>query len=551
MAVRKIETELALTGEKAFNDAMKAVNSNLKTLRSDMAAVSAEFDENADSVDALSAKNKILQDSVEQQRVKVDALRQMHEKQVATYGENSAQADKYKQQLNFATVELAKQEKELRRNSAALEAARRSADSAENAAEDLADTADDVAESADEATESLNKMSDASEKAGGLIPKVAEGFGNLATGAAQAGAAVLAVGAGLGVAGVTAMVSFAKEAAEAAKTAEEAGMTLTATDRKWLDFAGHLDNLDASAAKAKRALGGILLPQLRTLSTEGATYLEDLAQSLEEAGDDTEKQAKVISEFMVKGAMLLTENIPEYIDAGKELVGGLTQGLKEAGPILWAEALPIAQGFLQSLRENGPEYVEAAVGMLTNLCSYLASNADMAIAAGGDVLGEIVGGITAALPELGTAAGEVIGSLAAYLLDPDTIDAVVNAAWDLGVALAKCIWNALKETFISISNVPGLVDVLNANMQYQHTGTVGPIAIPGFADGLDRVPYDNYLARLHKDEMVLTAREADTYRRGGGKIRTIETLVIQTQHLDDAEMHRILDEINRMLGGDF
>lgn len=38
--------------------------------------------------------------------------------------------------------------------------------------------------------------------------------------------------------------------------------------------------------------------------------------------------------------------------------------------------------------------------------------------------------------------------------------------------------------------------------------------IPGLAVGLERVPYDNYLAYLHKDEAVLTATEARAWRAG-------------------------------------
>lgn len=123
MAVRTIATDLVLSGEKEFNAGMKAVNSNLKTLKSDMAAVSAEFDDNANSVEALTAKQKVLQDTVEQQRVKVEALRAMYEKVKDTYGENSAQADKYKQQLNFATAALSKQTAEVEKNADAIKTA--------------------------------------------------------------------------------------------------------------------------------------------------------------------------------------------------------------------------------------------------------------------------------------------------------------------------------------------------------------------------------------------------------------------------------------------
>ena len=37
----------------------------------------------------------------------------------------------------------------------------------------------------------------------------------------------------------------------------------------------------------------------------------------------------------------------------------------------------------------------------------------------------------------------------------------------------------------------------------------------GFATGLDYVPYDNFTARLHEGEAVLTKLEADNWRQGG------------------------------------
>ena len=39
------------------------------------------------------------------------------------------------------------------------------------------------------------------------------------------------------------------------------------------------------------------------------------------------------------------------------------------------------------------------------------------------------------------------------------------------------------------------------------------------ASGLGYVPYDNYISRLHRGEMVLTRQQADTYRQGSGSGR--------------------------------
>lgn len=576
MAVRTIGTDIKLTGEKEFNDGMKAINSNLKTLRSDMASVSATFEDNADSVEALTSKQKILQDSVDQQRVKVDALRQMYEKVAAASGENSAAADKWKQQLNMATVALAKEEKALRQNNDALDKAKAALKDAEKATEDLDEASKDAAKSADKTADSLDDVSKKADKADSALPGVVNGLGSVASAAIQAGAAIAAVGAGLGTAAITAMVGFAKESAEAAKAAAEAGETLNASQQAWLEYADRLDALEASAAKAKGALGGILLPMLSDLSEEGALYLDNFSRRMQAAAGDSKKQAQVISDYLAKGARLILDNLPEYVEVGRDLLNGIREGFAEVAPELLDEGADLVFDLLESILENGsemaaggdalfdklrarleergPDLAYSAVTLLSELIVGLSENAGDLIPVAGSLILALVGGFTDSLPELGTAAGEMIGSLIVYLLYPENLKKVASAAIALGKSIATAIWNGLVALWNQIADIPGLVDGLNAAQQYQMTGTISPVTIPGYADGLDRVPYDNYLARLHKDEMVLTAAEAALYRSGNNRRSSKSgatvnvTFNVKTLNEEDVEM--VLDLVDRKLGDD-
>lgn len=75
--------------------------------------------------------------------------------------------------------------------------------------------------------------------------------------------------------------------------------------------------------------------------------------------------------------------------------------------------------------------------------------------------------------------------------------------------------------------------------------------IPGFATGLDYVPYDNFLAYLHKGEMVLPADDAADYRSGsstGGRAGTV--INIYPQKLDDATMDYIYNRFSVQMGAD-
>lgn len=62
----------------------------------------------------------------------------------------------------------------------------------------------------------------------------------------------------------------------------------------------------------------------------------------------------------------------------------------------------------------------------------------------------------------------------------------------------------------------------------QYTNSTRNVTYMSHYNGLDAVPYDNYMARLHKGERVLTAREAEEYKNqenGKGFVVSIENFV--------------------------
>ena len=107
MAVREISTSIKLDGEQAFNDQMKALNNNTKTLRSEMSALSAEFASNAGSVEALTAKQAVQQEIVDQQAEKVRALEQAYSEVAEANSVATAQAATITSSLPTETFQFA------------------------------------------------------------------------------------------------------------------------------------------------------------------------------------------------------------------------------------------------------------------------------------------------------------------------------------------------------------------------------------------------------------------------------------------------------------
>lgn len=68
--------------------------------------------------------------------------------------------------------------------------------------------------------------------------------------------------------------------------------------------------------------------------------------------------------------------------------------------------------------------------------------------------------------------------------------------------------------------------------------------------GLDYVPYDDYIAVLHKGEMVLPADDAADYRSGGRTVRAPTTVNLYPQTVDEATIDYIYNRFSARMGAE-
>lgn len=118
-----------------------------------------------------------------------------------------------------------------------------------------------------------------------------------------------------------------------------------------------------------------------------------------------------------------------------------------------------------------------------------------------------------------------------------------DANYRLGQAASKGILSGVKD---ALGSGGVTAEGLAATQDEIWTMMSGETSASPNAYGLSYVPYDNYPARLHEGERVLTAAEARAYNTGGGGAvvqKLADTIVVR----EDADIDRIASELARKL----
>ena len=101
-----INTKFTLSGEKEYKQAISEIGSGMKVLDSEMRKVSSAYAQNADSVEALNAKNDVLARKIFTQAEKIEYLRAALQQSAEKYGEADKRTMQWQASLNNAEAEL-------------------------------------------------------------------------------------------------------------------------------------------------------------------------------------------------------------------------------------------------------------------------------------------------------------------------------------------------------------------------------------------------------------------------------------------------------------
>ncbi|MDR1240270.1 MAG: phage tail tape measure protein [Oscillospiraceae bacterium] len=116
-----IGLKLEIDGDKEYKQALTEINSSMKVLRSEMAAVSSEFGKNEKTVESAAAKNKVLTKEIDTQKDKISMLKDALNNSAESFGENDKKTQGWQTKLNYAQADLNKMEHELDENNKILE----------------------------------------------------------------------------------------------------------------------------------------------------------------------------------------------------------------------------------------------------------------------------------------------------------------------------------------------------------------------------------------------------------------------------------------------
>ena len=430
--------KIGLEGEKEFKKALADINSSFKVLGSEMKLVSSQFDKNDNSVQALTARNEVLNKEIDAQKQKIETLRAALQNAAESFGENDKRTQNWQIQLNNAEAALNGMERELDDNNKALADAESGFDGAGKEADDFGKEVEDAGKQSDDAGSKMSKLGDVAKKVGKAMA-----------------AAMAAIGA--------AAIAAGKQIWDMANQTAEAGDAIDKTSQKIGISAESYQEWDYVFQRCGADVNGLQtgMKKLSGVITDAASGSASAADKLAAVGlsiEDLNGKSQDEQLSIVIAALQNMESGAERTAAANDLLGksavdmaavlnmsaeetqALVDEAHDYGMIMSNEAVAASAAFEDSLTK-----LQGTVGGLKNrMVGELLPGITMIM----DGLTDLVAGNEQAGEELKAGVESVIGSISEMI--PQVIEllsliiaAVLESAPQIIQALAQGILTAI------------------------------------------------------------------------------------------------------------
>lgn len=238
-------------------------------------------------------------------------------------------------------------------------------------------------------------------------------------------------------------------------------------------------------------------------------------------------------------------NFGENMKRAAEL--GIDDGLLQALASMGTEGAAYLQSILDDMDSLGTGS-EESLQLLNDLNSnYQAAQEAQAQAAAeaSDAIAQSSGEIDEAMRNIADAAKELDKTSEMY----ETAEANIDSYLAGLEAQAGPLYNTMKEMGQNI--LAALQSGINSGTLTLPGVSGGGFSVDGsYKTGLDYVPYDDYIAVLHKGEMVLPADDAADYRSGGRTGGASTTVNLYPQTVDEATIDYIYNRFSARMGAE-
>ena len=406
-----MKTKIEISGEKEYRDACKSINAGLREVASEMKLVTAQYADNADSTEALTAKAAVLNKQLVEEQNKVAAAEAALKRMVSEGLEPTDPAyQKMQANLNNNKAAMLDTERAISKN---------------------ADALNELSEEASGAAQEIEETGDASEKSSGKFEKLGGVLRGIGTALAAVAAAAVAAAIKLGKDVVTQFSELEQNLGGAEAV-----------------FGEYADSIAASGEKAYKNLGLSQSEYLATANKMGALFqgsgltqqrsLELTTQAMQRAADMASVMGINMEDAMnavagaAKGNFTMMDNLGVAMNATTIEAYAAGKGLD----FVWASAsgaereemamrmfFETTEQYAGNFAKESVSTISGSLGLLKASVSSLTaglgnSGADIALLSANvaDAFGAVVDNIAPVLESVAAALPQAVGALTSQLM---------------------------------------------------------------------------------------------------------------------------------------